>query len=122
MSSEIDIYVSHARADGEVVEPFVNDLRSRLQMCVGHEVALWIDRSNVAAGSNWQDELRHALDGARTMLAVLSPSYLRSEWATREYETFALSGRTIFSVVLEEFRPNKDEVRKLLGDREYYVA
>src|SRR5919109_84031 len=108
MASETDIYVSYAHVDGEVVEPFVHDLRSRLRMYVGGEVALWIDRSSIAAGSNWQAELQQALAGARSMLAVLSPAYLRSEWAKREYESFALSGRPIFTVVLEEFHPNAD--------------
>jgi hypothetical protein len=56
------------------------------------------------------------------MLAIVSPSYLRSTWARREYETFALSGRPIVSVVLEEFNPDKDEVRRLLGDRVAYLA
>jgi hypothetical protein len=112
MSSEIDIYVSYAHADDEVVEPFVNDLRSHLRIYAGTDLTLWTDRTNIAAGSNWQDELRNALGRARVMLAVLSPSYLRSEWTKREYETFALSERPIVAVVLE-----KEEVQKLVADR-----
>jgi len=122
MSSEIDVYVSYAHADGEVVKPLVDDLRARLRMYSGHKVALWLDQSNVAAGSSFPDELRDALARARTMLAVLSPSYLGSHWTKREYETFLLSDRPIFCVVLEEFRPDKDRVRELIGDRLYYAA
>lgn len=121
MSSEIDIYVSYAHVDGEVVKPLVEDLHSRVQELVGN-VNTWIDFSNIAAGSDWQDALRTALAGARVMLAVVSPAYLKSRSARNEYETFALSGRPIVPVVLEEFRPNKEEVRTLLGDRLYYAA
>ena len=101
MSPEIDVYVSYARADDEVVAPFVDDLHSRLRLYVGHELTLWIDRSNISAGANWQDALRQAVAGARSMLAIVSPSYLRSEWAKREYQTFALSGRPIVPVAEE---------------------
>lgn len=122
MSSEIDIYVSYAHVDHEVVEPLVADLHSTLHMHAGHEVSLWYDRESITAGSNWQGALRHAVAGARVMLAVVSPSYLRSEWAKREYETFVVSERPVVPVVLEEFHPDKDEVRKLLGDRARYLA
>jgi hypothetical protein len=121
-SSEVDIYVSYARADAKVVGPFVDELRYELRARTGSEVTLWIDLSNIAAGSNWQDALRTACAGAKAMLAVLSPSYLRSEFAKREYETFGLEKRPIFPVVLEEFHPDEHELRKLLGDRLYYEA
>jgi TIR domain len=121
MTSEIDIYVSYARRDGDAIQEFVNDVRKSLHMHVGYKVAFWIDRSNIAAGSNWQDQLQQALAGARTMLAILSPSYLQSKWARREYEAFVLSERPIFAVQLGEFRPIEEETRKLLGDRTQYV-
>jgi hypothetical protein len=121
MSSEIDIYVSSASIDGEVVKPLVEDLRSRVRNYAGHEVTLWTD-SYIAAGSDWQDALRNALAQSKAMLAVVSPAYLQSRFAGPEYETYALSGRPIFPVVLEEFHPKKEEVRTLLGDIQYYSA
>src|SRR5579864_4576707 len=91
-------------------------------MAAIREVTLWIDLSYIAAGSDWQHELQNALAQSKAMLAVVSPGYLQSEFARREYETFVLSGRPIFPLVLEEFHPNKDEVRALLGDLQYDAA
>ena len=121
MSSEIDIFVSYARADESVVAPFVLDLRFHLQMYADRELRLWIDQ-DIAAGSNWPMALQHALSRARIMLAFVSPSYLNSDFAGREYKTSRLSGRPIVPVVLEEFHPNKDEVRELIGDQLWYSA
>lgn len=122
MRSEIDIYVSYARPDYEVLERFFDDLRRDLHMRFDREVSLWVDRSYIAAGSDWQDELRQALDQAKGMLVVVSPSYLHSQIARRECETFGRSGRPIFPVILEEFNPSGEEVRNLIGDLTSYTA
>ena len=122
MSSEFDIYVSYARIDIEVVKSLIEDLRLRVRNYAGREVTFWIDLSYIAAGSDWQDALRNALAQSKAMLVVVSPAYLQSRFARREYETFALSGRPIFPIVLEEFHPNSDEVRTLLGGLQYYAA
>jgi TIR domain len=121
MSSEIDIYVSYARPDHEFVEVLHERLSENLSLLADGYLAIFLDQTAISPGTDFKKELQRALAEARAMLAVVSPSYFRSEWAKGEFSKFAQSGRPIFPVVWEE--PDKDEVRKLLlRDQKYFVA
>ena len=75
-------------------------------------------------------ELEEALKPSATLLIVLSPGYLASEWCQRERETFlqltrqqVRAGSRIFVVEREQIQPNEkpEELRELLGYRFWVV-
>jgi hypothetical protein len=123
MSPEIDVYVSRSHKDDEFVTPFLHELHSYVEAWTGREeeVTFWRDDNNITVGENWREAIRNAVARAKAMLALVSPRYLASESAIQEFNNFKLSGRPIFPVVLEEFAPNKDMVRQLLGDQPGYA-
>lgn len=81
MSGERQIFVSYARTDLRVVQPFVDELRRE-----GHTV--WIDSSMMQVGDDLGAELNEGVKAADVALAFLTPSYLGRGWARTELSGF----------------------------------
>lgn len=74
------IFVSYSSADRKVVEEVVD----RLREC-GFDVL--VDFLAISPGDEWREKLREAIKGADGMVAVVSSSYLSSEFCRMELET-----------------------------------
>lgn len=117
MTFEHDIFVSYARNDRDLVQPFITYLREELARYIGREPNLWLDANSISPGESWPEALRSALTLSRIMLTFISPSYLNSNFAMHEYATFSALKRPIFPVVLAQYHPDEVQVRALLGDQ-----
>lgn len=117
MTFEHDIFVSYARNDRDLVQPFITYLREQLARYIGRQPNLWLDAYSISPGESWPEALRSALTLSRIMLTFISPSYLNSNFAMREYETFSALKRPIFPVVLAQYHPDELQVRAFLGDQ-----
>ena len=70
MSAE-HIFISHASAD----DSFVADLRAKLE---GLGLSMWIDSRNLRGGNKLAPEIEKAIEEARQVIVVLSPSTVNS--------------------------------------------
>jgi hypothetical protein len=69
--------ISYSRTDSDFVDRLQRDL-----MCRGFPV--WVDRTNIAGGARWADDIDAAIDGAEVVLVVCSPAAMGSRWVRRE--------------------------------------
>jgi hypothetical protein len=87
------IFLSYARLDDEVpaveakaqgwVLHLYEHLRVALRHRLGGEVDFWRDLKNVDENEIFEPLILEALQGSLLLLAVVSPSYLNSEWCSR---------------------------------------
>lgn len=71
------IFVSHATAD----DAFIAELRQELEAL---HLQVWVDSRNLRGGSKLVPEIEAAIEQARQVLVVLSPSTVNSPWVRRE--------------------------------------
>jgi len=73
----VKVFLSHSSKD----KPFVNDLRSALELrgCAG-----WLDARELRGGEILSDELKQAIEAADAFALFVSPASLQSEWVGAE--------------------------------------
>jgi hypothetical protein len=128
---EHDVFISYAHIDNEPlggekgwVTTFAGHLKNVLDKGLGcRDCVIWTDhglRGNEPFAERIEDTLRRSA----TLLVIGSPSYLRSEWCSRERNTFlktvrerTASGGRIFRVDFDRLDRNDfpPEFRELLG-------
>jgi hypothetical protein len=94
---EHDIFVSYAHVDDQPapgvehgwVTTLVKIVQLRLDALLGRKRAhsLWMDHS-LAQDVRFSEEIMRTLQNTATLLIVLSPGYVASEWCDRERRTF----------------------------------
>ena len=91
-----DLFISYARVDDEPVfgvkwvSTLLQDLRNLLAQKMGcHDAfSIWWDEINLRGNHAVTPEIRTAVQQSATMLLVLSPGYLASQWCRQEKELF----------------------------------
>jgi TIR domain-containing protein len=76
---------------------WVADFAKSLQ---DQDVKFWVDRSSVAAGESWEDEIHNALRNSEFFVVIVSPHTLNSEWIYFELGAALASKKTIITVVM----------------------
>ena len=72
-----DIFISYSRRD----ENFATQLKDQLRSS-GFDI--WIDREGISGGSAWQTAISKAIRECNTLVVVLSPDSVASEYVTKE--------------------------------------
>ncbi len=85
-------YLSNAPADYDgylsgVFEDLARVLRVRLGLSASEEVG-FLNTQGIAPGSEWRPDVAAALRTSQVMLALVSPAYIRSESAGKEWQLF----------------------------------
>lgn len=93
------MFVSYARED----QAFVRWLVERLGGA-GREA--WVDWEDIPPTATWWDEITAAIEGAPSIVVVVSNAWLQSHTCDRELEHAAASGKRIVPLILEE--PDRD--------------
>ena len=92
----VDLFVSYAHADDEVptgaergwVSTLIGELQKVLRRKLGGAGAqVWMDHQ-LAANQNVTEELLRTIGVSRTLLLVISPGYMRSDWCQRELANY----------------------------------
>jgi TIR domain len=81
--------------------------------------SVWIDCMDIRPGSAWDSATSDAIDGCSGLIAILSPSYLRSEICLNELARAQRAGRPVIPVLLEPLADETDW--PLLIQRRQYV-
>lgn len=92
---ENDIYVSYAHLDHVAIlndsRGWVDDLCRALQVrvsqLIGEPIRLWMDWYDLS-GTSLADAHRRALSSSATMLCIVSPAYVRSDFCLDEFAEF----------------------------------
>ncbi len=90
-----DIFISYSHNDdlpfGEDGSRWVTDFHRNLDIRVraylGRAAAIWRD-PKLSGSDIFSDEVAIQLRGSGLLVSVISPSYLRSDWCSRELQTF----------------------------------
>lgn len=94
---EHDVFVSYAHVDDEIrpgedrpwVRNFVDGLETSLAAKLGRRenLSIWADKS-LGGDKKITPEIQNALRDTATLIVILSPGYIKSEWCQREKDTF----------------------------------
>src|SRR5829696_7135770 len=72
-----DVFVSYARTDASFVRVLVEALESR-----GEDI--WVDWDDIPKGSDWWTRIESGIEAARTVIAVVTPTFAASGTCERE--------------------------------------
>ena len=73
------IFLSYSRRDSQ----FVDALRSRLE---SNGIQVWVDRTDIQGGSQWRSEIVKAIEGADSIIVILSPNSIQSDNVRKELD------------------------------------
>jgi hypothetical protein len=90
MTPDFEIFCSYAHSDNDDswVEDFVGRLASTYRRLTGLEPNVFLDRESLITADIWETKIRSAIEASQVLLAVVSPSFVRSEWCRREWDAF----------------------------------
>ena len=86
------VHDDDTRARGRIVQ-FARDLVDTYAFLYGHEVQLFVDRTDLRWGENWASRLENEVEATSFLLAVVTPRYLTSEACRREVLGFAAAAK-----------------------------
>ena len=131
-----DLFISYAHVDdapvfgAKWVSALVQDLRNLLAQKLGRQEAfsMWWDEMDLRGNHAVTPEIRATLQQSATLLLVLSPGYLASQWCRQEKDLFfeVLGGKPqnrVFVVekqVLDEDQSRPAELADIKGYRFWY--
>jgi hypothetical protein len=73
------VFISYSRKDFYFAESLAFHLAER-------GIANWLDANHLAPGGEWSEEIDRALDEAQTVIVVVTPASVRSEYVRREWK------------------------------------
>ena len=85
-----DVFISYARKDDvdARVSAFVDALSRFHKVITGDDLRVFFDRDEIRSGDDWYLRLLESLRSSASMVALLSPAYLESEYCWIEWTTF----------------------------------
>ena len=79
------VFISYSRKDFYFAESLAFHLAER-------GIANWLDANHLAPGGEWSEEIDRALDQAQTVVVVVTPASVRSEYVRREWKRALAQG------------------------------
>jgi len=74
------IFISYSRSDVSAEDGIVRSLVARLR----RNFNIWLDKTDIKAGTNWQAALENAVKNSSALVFILSPNSVKSEWCNAE--------------------------------------
>jgi hypothetical protein len=117
MSFERHVFISYAHIDNQPLMPeqkgWVTQLhwtlQARLSQCIGGQADIWRDEK-LSGNDIFSKEIVDQLLKTASIVSVLTPRYLNSEWCTKEINEFCQSAQQTGGVVID----NKSRVFKVI--------
>ena len=101
MDYEDDIFISYAHYDNESafgddgwITAFHRALQVRVKQLLGKEARIWRD-PDLTGNDVFPEKLSERIKKAATLVCVLSPRYLESDWCQRELREFTETGKKL---------------------------
>jgi len=88
--ASFDLFVSYAHADNQNdwITNFERALAERLHVLLGEKPSIWRDKRELDGGHVFSSEIEAGLRSSAALLAVISPSYSRSQSCAEERQHF----------------------------------
>ena len=93
-----DVLISYSRRD----QAFVRELHAAL---AGAGRDVWVDWEDIPAASKWQQDIDDSIDAAESLVFVVSPSSLESEYCAAELRHAGERGKRIVPIAIDDARP-----------------
>jgi TIR domain len=92
-----DVFLSYARADNDDgwVTAFHQSFFSIYQKLTGASPPIFYDREAIITASIWAKRIQKALSTSEALVAILSPSFIRSPWCRLEWGAFEITERKL---------------------------
>ena len=90
------IFISYSRKDSGVVYSFVERIEK------GTSVKCWIDRSGIASGASFGNEIVEGMNKSSVVLFMLSDNSIKSEYSQKEIMYAKTIGKTVIPVILDD--------------------
>src|SRR5688500_8057090 len=99
MANFSDVFISYRRVDVDFTKEIDKALKA-----TSREV--WVDWEDIPPGvEGFTDEIQQGIEGADAFLAILSPSYLESEYCIMELKEALRLKKRVIPVILKKFEP-----------------
>ena len=92
------VFISYSRKDFYFAESLAFHLDRE-------GIATWLDANHLAPGGDWAAEIDHALDEAETVVLVLTPDSIRSEYVRREWQRALAQGDHLILALFRSCEP-----------------
>lgn len=125
-------FLSYVRTDDEHDGGAISRIRAQLaeevRMQTGEEFLIFQDREDILWGVRWRDRIERSIDTTIVLIAVITPSYLRSAACREEVERFLQRekqlGRNdlilpLYYVDTPALQDSQDNVARELASRQY---
>ena len=89
------LFISYSRQDGEAAQKVVAALRK-----AGHHC--WMDTTSIPGGARWLREIQGAIDRCERVIALVSDSFVDSEWVEEELLYARQVGKPAIPCLLHE--------------------
>lgn len=89
-----DVFISYSRRDSA----FVQRLGTAL---VNAGIEIWYDKEDIPRGEEFWNEIQLGIEGAHTLLVLVSENWLSSEYGNKELEYARQLNKRVFPVILE---------------------
>jgi hypothetical protein len=93
-AERLKVFISYARSDGAAL---AEDLVTGLELA---DFAPFLDRHDIAAAEDWETRLGELIQGADTVVFIISPAAIKSERCAWEVECAAKFGKRLIPVRL----------------------
>src|SRR6478735_12200824 len=93
-----DVFVSYSRHDGG----FVRELHAFLSEA-GRDV--WVDWEDIPAASEWERDINESIDGAESVVFVVSTHSLASDYCAAEFRHAQERGKRIVPIACDQAEP-----------------
>ena len=133
ISKRFGAFLSYTHFDDEHDNGRITDLRRRLgaevQMQRGEAFVIFQDRESISTGEPWSDRVFGSVAGSILLIAVITPSFLRSSACREEVQDFrgheaSLDRNDLIIPILYMPTPGlsdpDDEVAAVLSERQYF--
>jgi len=119
-SFDEDVFISYAHNDDDIyaqeslgwVTRLHQDLDQRVRTYLGSESQFWRD-NELRNNDVFTNKILTRLIKTATLLSVLSPSFLRSEWCAREVDAFVGHAQNTLGVLIDDERSRIFKVEKM---------
>ena len=91
-NGEFAAFLSYVRSDDDHDDGRITGLRRRLEaelgMQMGEAFPIFQDRDDILVGQRWRDRIQSSIDGTTFLVAIITPSFLRSKACIEEVTLF----------------------------------
>jgi hypothetical protein len=114
------IFISYARKDINAEDGVVRRLVARLR----RNFNIWLDKTGITAGTNWQNALEDAVKSGNALVFILSPNSVGSDWCKAEIQAARNAKIPIVPYVYQkaDFPFGMDHINALFHDDDPQAA